>query len=450
MYKLVLTLFISILLFSSIPVSAEESEEETWQNEIVYFIEVDRFNNGDPQNDGAEFNPDDPLAYHGGDFEGIVRKLEYIKEMGFSTIILSSIFEQEDNNIAGKINEHFGTVEELQNLVYESHKLNIDVLLSLDINTGKTYSMEDRAQLIEQGRKWVNELDINGYYINYPDVISEDFWEDFNQQLSDKYLIGVMQQYDESKVVSYMDSGFDSILNTPFQETASMVFDNVDNNLSTISKVIEETPNQLTNYLDNNHTVRFTRNSIENNQHPGNRFKIAFSYMYTLPGTPFVYYGSEIALDGGEPPLNRPLINFQSDEELIDYMGKLAKIRTNFPSLTMGDYQLLYEKDGMVIYKRSYQEESVIIAINNSSKSQNVSIPASEIAEDKKLQGLLTGDAFQEENNQYEFILDRELAEVYEIKEKTGLNIPFISVFIIVPSLFIGFLLLAKRRGKKK
>lgn len=450
MYKQVLKLVtISFLLFHS-SIQAEEKPEESWQNEIVYFIEVDRFNNGDPQNDGAEFNPEDPLAYHGGDFEGIVRKLEYIKEMGFSTIVLSSIFEQKANNIAQNIDEHFGTKEELQNLVYQSHKLDIDVLLELDLDTGSSFTAEDQAQLIESGKSWITDVDIDGYFINYPDVISEDFWKDFYGNLIDNYLVGTFQEYDDTKVDRYIEAGFDSILNSPFQETASLAFADVDNNIEPASKIIEEAPKNLTNFLDSHNTVRFTRYSIENNQHPGNRFKIAYSYMYTLPGTPFVYYGSEIALDGGEPPFNRPLMNFQSDEELIEYMSKLAKIRSNFPALAKGDYQLLYEKDGMIIFKRSYHDETVIVAINNSSKSQKVNIPANEIAEDKKLQGLLNGDVFQEENNNYEFIIDRELAEIYEIKEKTGLNIPFISVFVIVPSLFIGFLILAKRRGKKK
>ncbi|MBM7604121.1 alpha-amylase [Metabacillus crassostreae] len=452
MYKNVIKLLaISFLLFnSSIHVNAEGTLEEAWQNELVYFIEVDRFNNGDPQNDGAEFNPEDPLAYHGGDFEGIVRKLEYIKKMGFSTIVLSSIFLQEGNNIAQNIDEHYGTKEELQNLVSQSHKLDINVLLELDLNTGSPFTAEDQAQLIDSGASWITDVDIDGYFINYPDVISADFWKDFNEGLVDNYLVGTLQEYDDSKATRYIEAGFDSILNAPFQEAASLAFANVDNNIEPASSVVEEAPENLTNFLDSHNTVRFTRYSIENNQHPGNRFKIAYSYMYTLPGTPFVYYGSEIAVDGGEPPLNRPLMNFQSDEELIDYMGKLAKVRNNFPPLTKGDYQLLYEKDGMIIFKRSYQEDSVIVAINNSSKTQKVIIPANEIAEDKKLQGLLTGDVFQEENGNYEFIIDRELAEVYEIQEKTGLNIPFISVFLIVPTLFIGFLILAKRRGQKK
>ena len=172
--------------------------------------------------------------------------------------------------------------------------------------------------------------------------------------------------------------------------------------------------------------------------------------MYTIPGTPFVYYGSEIAVDGGEPPTNRPLMNFQSDEELIEYLGKLSIVRKTFPALTKGDYKVLYEKDGTIIFKRSYQDESLIVAINNTTETQKVKIPAAEIAEDSKLEGLLTGDTFEEENEEYEFIIDREIAEVYEIKEKTGLNIPFISVFIIVPTLFILFLVMAYRKGKQK
>ena len=46
-------------------------------------------------------NMEDPDAYHGGDFRGIVEKLDYIKEMGFTTILLSPVFEHVEGDYLG-------------------------------------------------------------------------------------------------------------------------------------------------------------------------------------------------------------------------------------------------------------------------------------------------------------------------------------------------------------
>ena len=64
-----------ILLFSfALPASAKT--ERTWQDERIYFIMVDRFNNGNPKNDYA-VDVHDPKAYHGGDLQGVIDKLDY-------------------------------------------------------------------------------------------------------------------------------------------------------------------------------------------------------------------------------------------------------------------------------------------------------------------------------------------------------------------------------------
>ncbi|WP_299092689.1 alpha-amylase family glycosyl hydrolase [uncultured Metabacillus sp.] len=495
--KAFIRLLIPFLLFYALPVSAAEKEEHPWQEEIVYYIVVDRFNNGNPHNDGKDRNPQDPAAYHGGDLEGVIKKLDYLKEMGFTAIALSSVMASEDytGNLVEnhkQVEEHFGSMADLQRLVEEAHKREMKVILEFvanhvgpnhpwieekqqwfhqkvdltDVQDQEnrlngwvnglpdlaTENEETRDFLIETAAWWLEETNADGFYINHPDTIETEFWQLFQSEIkkvnNNAYLIGSL--LDSSNESKYLESGFDSILNERFFQEASDMFAKVDLPFAAMTDVVENSSPALITYLDSDNDVRFTRKSVENNQHPGIRLKMALSYMYTIPGTPFVYYGTEIALNGGEPPENRPLMNFQSDEELIDYIGKLAKIRNSLPALTKGDYHVLYEKDGMIIFTRTLEDETVIVAINNTSASQKVVIPEADIAENKELQGLLTGDTFEEENGEYEFILDREIAEIYEVNEKKGLNLPFISVFIFVPVLFIVFLVLAKKRGKRK
>ena len=67
----VFALFIlPFLLFYAFPVQAAEKEERAWQDEAIYFVMVDRFNNMDPAND-QDVNVNDPKGYHGGDLKGV-------------------------------------------------------------------------------------------------------------------------------------------------------------------------------------------------------------------------------------------------------------------------------------------------------------------------------------------------------------------------------------------
>lgn len=57
----------------------------------IYFVMVDRFENGDRSNDAA-VDPADPQAFHGGDLAGLVARLDWIQALGFDTVWLSPIF----------------------------------------------------------------------------------------------------------------------------------------------------------------------------------------------------------------------------------------------------------------------------------------------------------------------------------------------------------------------
>src|SRR4051812_31441509 len=121
--KITLFLILLLLLNSSLPVhAAVEKEDRLWQDESIYSIMVDRFNDGDRNND-TNVNAKDPLAYNGGDIQGIIDKLDYIHEMGFTAIRLTPIFDNSKNGYHGfwvndfyKVDEHFGTIKTFQTL----------------------------------------------------------------------------------------------------------------------------------------------------------------------------------------------------------------------------------------------------------------------------------------------------------------------------------------------
>src|SRR5690625_3322399 len=139
MKKMILmVMVIPLLLISNKPVAAEDTTN--LQEETIYNILVDRYNNGDPSLDGQK-RIDDPYAYHGGDIKGITKKLDEIQGLGFTTISLSPIMKNAPDGYHGywiedyfKVEKQFGSIEDVQTLVKEAHKRDMKVVLEFVTN----------------------------------------------------------------------------------------------------------------------------------------------------------------------------------------------------------------------------------------------------------------------------------------------------------------------------
>ncbi|MDE3838181.1 alpha-amlyase [Bacillus methanolicus] len=508
MKKFFLTIIlIPFLLSYTAPIEAAEKEERKWQDETIYFLMVDRFNDADPSNN-FEVDVSNPEAYQGGDFQGIIDKLDYIKDMGFTAICLTPVFDNDKKGYHGywikdfyKTEEHFGSLDKFKELVKEAHKRDMKVIFDFianhvglksewvndpdkqdwfhnkkeinnwndqkELENGWLNGLPDLAQenpevknyLIDAAKWWIKETDIDGYRLHAVNHAPVSFWADFAKEIKkekeDFYLLGEIWSNDPTYIAQYEKAGIDGFLDYPLNEHLRTAFSKPDQSLKGLftvwerNKEVYENPYLLGTFMDNHDTVRFTRDAVNNNLHPGSRWKLALTYLYTTPGIPIVYYGSEIALDGGEDPDNRRIMDFRTDKELIDYISKIGELRDKHPSLTRGTMELLYEKKGMAVYKREYENETAVIAINNTSKSQKITLTEKDIAAGKELRGLLNGDLVRSENGEYNLIIDRDEAEIYFLAEKTGLNIPFLVILGGVIAAFILFLVLAWKKGRK-
>ncbi|MDE8565205.1 alpha-amylase family glycosyl hydrolase [Anoxybacillus rupiensis] len=501
------SLALLFLLSFAIPAQADTNEKRTWQDETVYFMMVDRFNNLDSTNDQG-VNVKDPRAYFGGDLKGITAKLDYIQSMGFTAIRLTPIFQTEPGDYQGKkvtdfykVDPRFGTLSDLKTLVKEAHKRHMKVILDFvtnhtssrhpwvndpakkdwyhekweisdwnnprQIETGWLNGLPDLAQenpevkryLIDAAKWWIKETDIDGYYLDDARYVPKSFWQGFANEVKavkkDFYLLGGIDSNDPRYIADYEKDGIDGFLDYPFYNEASKVLSNVNQSLAPLYRVWKNNvsyydhPYLLGTFLDNDRTVRFTRLALENKQNPITRMKLSLAYLFSTPGVPIVYYGTEIVLDGGKAPDNHRLMNFRTDDEVVNYIKKLGELRGQLPSLRRGDFTLLYEKKGMAVFKRTYKGETAVIAINNTNKTQKVHLTNAQLAPGKELRGLLSGDLVRSSKNGYNLISDRETAEIYVLAKKTGLNIPFIAALIAVYVLFGLFLYYAKKRAKR-
>ncbi len=142
-----------------------------WQQQIIYLVFPDRFENGDPTNDRlgyAEcFDPSNPTKFHGGDWAGIQRRLDYLQDLGVTAIWATPVYKQigEINNSCGyhgywadftlpddgAVEPKLGTADELEQLIQVLHDRDMKFILDQVVNhTG--YG----AALVEQRPDWFN------------------------------------------------------------------------------------------------------------------------------------------------------------------------------------------------------------------------------------------------------------------------------------------------------
>lgn len=495
-------LLVPFLLFSNaFSASADKKEERLWEDEIVYSLMVDRFNNGNGKNDEGVDLSDPANKFQGGDFRGISQKLDYLKDMGFTAIMLSPIFKNEENGFHGEwvvdfyeTDPHFGTIAELRELVDEAHKKDMKVMFEfVTTHVGPNHpwtkdpskqdwfkeerldsdiewlqglpqldleNPEVKEYLTDAAKWWMDETDVDGYSLAGLDRAPLEFWKDFTSAVKEKnsdfYLAGTTGDDTGEDLAKYQEAGIDGVIDTSLTKllrdsyssiaaSSKPLMEGWKKNIETYSD-----PHSLGALFDDRNSTRFTKDMVDNNQYPGARWKLALFYLYTQPEVPIVFYGSEIAVNGDLPPDNVPMMNFRAEAELMEFIGRIGLIRQEQTALRRGNMELLYEKDGMLIFKREYEGETVVAAINNTTRDQTIDIPAEKIAEDKELRGLFASDLVKSDDGEYKIIMDREMMELYKLADKSGYNIPFILSLFGVFGVFGFFFYFVWRRGKKR
>ncbi len=174
-----------------------------WDEAIIYFTVTDRFFDGDTSNnDGVD--TDGSLSYHGGDFEGLNQKLDYLQELGVNTIWITPIVENSDTTTEKdnetiestgyhgywasdftELNSHLGTEEQFAALIEAAHERGMKIMVDVVINHAG-YGTEDyfNTILVDEDGEYISMIrdssntvsgsDIYDSLSGLPDFVTED------------------------------------------------------------------------------------------------------------------------------------------------------------------------------------------------------------------------------------------------------------------------------------
>ena len=107
-------------------------------SDVMYLIMTDRFADGDPSNDPQPAQRDLPRGWHGGDFRGIAQHLDYLEDLGVTTVWTTPVYDNDGGEQAYhgysatdlyRTDPHFGTLADLRSLVDDLHRRGMKYVL---------------------------------------------------------------------------------------------------------------------------------------------------------------------------------------------------------------------------------------------------------------------------------------------------------------------------------
>lgn len=167
----------------AVPTQLSDRDLRGIEDEVIYFVLPDRFENGDTSNDlgglGGDrnvhgFDPTDNGFYHGGDLKGLTDQLDYIQGMGVTAIWLTPIFENKpvqgpdgakSSGYHGywitdflNVDPHIGTREDFKAFVDAAHGRGMKVYMDIITNhTADVIQYRECGTAAALGDEWVGE-----------------------------------------------------------------------------------------------------------------------------------------------------------------------------------------------------------------------------------------------------------------------------------------------------
>jgi len=378
--------------------TTEQYHAPAWVKDTVWYqVFPDRFH-ASPE---LPLWPDTAVNNHdhaGGNLAGIKTKLPYLAELGITGLYMTPIFlspsvHKYDTADYFKIDPHFGTEQDLIDLVQEAHRLGIKVMLDAVFNhVGLEFEAWKKAQTMESpyrawfhftqntyetfsfaknmpklntehpdvidyfckvGTYWIEKADIDGWRLDVANEVSPVFWRAFRTRTKaikpDLYILGEIWHDANPWLKGDM---MDGVMNYPLTQLAQHFFIDQDLSLPQFVQEIQTYRNRYPfevslhqfNLYDSHDTVRLMSLAKGDTQ----KVRLALCFLLFSFGSPCLYYGTEFGQEGLFDPDNRRRMQFPShyqDHPLYLWVKELIRIRKSLkPLLDFNDWAIGYEE----------------------------------------------------------------------------------------------------------
>lgn len=235
---------------------------------------------------------------------------------------------------------------------------------------------------------WIDEFDIDGIRLDCADCLEFSFMEDMrrftNEKKKDFWLMGEVIHGDYSRYIK--PEMLDSVTN--YELHKGLYSGHNDHNYFEIAHTIRREFDEnggiyrgmkLYSFVDNHDVDRIASKLNV----PGHIYPV-YTLLFTLPGIPSIYYGSEWGIKGRKEGSNddplRPAVDLEkaleqeADKKLLDWVTLLGKIHKEQPALSEGRYKELLLTNRQYAFARILEDKGVVVAVNNDDKEAELRI----------------------------------------------------------------------------
>ncbi len=277
-------------------------------------------------------------------------------------------------------------------------------------------------------RFWVSEFDVDGIRLDAADVLDFDFMKALrrtaNEVKPDFWLMGEVIHGDYSRWVN--GETLHSVTNYTLHK--ALYSGHNDHNYFEIAHTVRRLQNmgtlKLYNFVDN-HDVERIYTKLNNKAH----FAPVHVLLYTLPGVPSIYYGSEFGIEGrkerGSDDSLRPALNIEDYKDAVKtnpctaLVAALGKVRQAVPALSYGSYNELMLTNRQFAYARDLDGTRVIISVNNDDAPAGMHLAAGNCA---AYVGALSGEKVSVQDGHINITQPANSGEIW-VPEGTDLNV---------------------------
>jgi len=334
--------------------------------------------------------------------------------------------------------------------LWDEHRLTtwFDIYLpSFDYIHSKTA----RDTMTSNALWWLLKTGADGFRHDAVKHVPNIFWRELTRKLKSRFKKDIYQigeTFGNYRLVnSYVNNGqLNAQFNFNLYDIALATFIDSSRSFADLENEIKKSdfifglPNLMGNIMDSHDKVRYMAyadGDVSINQwdatelgwknppkvdYPSSykKAELYLAYMFTIPGIPVIYYGSEFGMTGASDPDNRRMMRFGSElnkyeKQMLKQVRGISLLRKEHTSFRYGEIYFLKGNKNVFAYLRSDFNESLIVVLNKSEIPQKISLTLPELFNSQFVRNLFTGRNIPLERNNFTVVIPPISFKIFKI-----------------------------------